>query len=184
MKYQVYVSGEPKAVRERVTGEAREAYVPPPNDPMFSGGTNYGRTRRPAPPHTAPAGAPHPGGDGATRPPGGPQAGIPIDETPRQLLRRFPPVLQFLTRPDALVEQQMETIALQAHRKGMSLKQICQEVYYYARSVGYEATLGVQEVYSGEMPSFPGQTVMSALLLVDLKRILPQEGYHQGRVNR
>lgn len=120
-------------------------------------------------------------GDGAGY---GPEPEIPratVGASPRPLVRRFPPVLQFLTQVDPLVEQQMHTIVVQAHRKGMTLNQICEEVYYHARSLGYEATLGIQEVYSAGMPSFPNQTVMSALLLVDLQRIQAPEGYHQGR---
>ncbi len=81
---------------------------------------------------------------------------------------RFPPVLQVLTRTAPHIEQQLAAIATQAHQQGKTLAEICREIYYYARSLGYHATIGMQEVYSSNMPSFPDQTVISALLMVDL----------------
>ena len=114
----------------------------------------------------------HPGGDGAAYANHG---GAPV-------LRRFPPVIQFLTDVDPLVQHQLQTLCVRAHRQGRNLQDVCQELYVYARSIGYMLTLGVQEVFSNQMPSFPQQTVHSALLMVDVKRIAAPEGYHGGRV--
>ena len=88
--------------------------------------------------------------------------------SPTPVLRRFPPVLQFLTTHSPDVEAQLRAISLEAYRRGKTLEDICSEIYNQAFALGYEATIGVQEVYSSSMPSFPGQTVMSALLLIDL----------------
>lgn len=49
------------------------------------------------------------------------------------------------------------------------MKDICADLYGFARTSGFDATIGVQEVYSTSMPSFAGQTVISALLMVDLR---------------
>ena len=54
-------------------------------------------------------------------------------------------------------------------RRGLSTEDICGELYGYARTLDYRATIGVQEVVTEDMPSFPGEKVASALLLVDLK---------------
>ena len=89
--------------------------------------------------------------------------------SPTPVLRRFPPVLQFLTTHPVDVETQLRAVSLEGYRKGLSLEDICSEIYNSAFSLGYEATIGVQEVYTSSMPSFPGQTVMSALLLIDLR---------------
>lgn len=112
------------------------------------------------------------GGDGATFAGHG---GTPV-------LRRFPPVIQFLTDVDPYVQQQLQSLCIKSHRQGKNLQELCEELYVYARSIGYVLTLGVQEVFSSQMPSFPRQTVQSALLMADLSRITSPNGYHQGRV--
>jgi hypothetical protein len=86
-------------------------------------------------------------------------------------LRRFPPVLQFLTTVPPSVEEQLNSVSLQAYRGGNDLEGICNAIYDHALNLGFKATIGVQEVYSSSMPSFPDQMVMSALLLVDLQRV-------------
>jgi hypothetical protein len=88
---------------------------------------------------------------------------------PIPVLRRFPPMLQFLTSNSAAVENQLESIAIQAFRDGNDLEHICNEIYNFAMSLGFKATIGMQEVYCSEMPSFPNQTLMTALLMVDLQ---------------
>ena len=88
---------------------------------------------------------------------------------PVPVLRRFPPMLQFLTANTQLVENQLESIAIQAFRNGSDLEDICNEIYNFAISLGFQATIGMQEVYCSEMPSFPDQTLMTALLMVDLQ---------------
>ena len=88
---------------------------------------------------------------------------------PIPVLRRFPPMLQFLTSNSAPVEKQLESIAVQAFRNGSDLEEICSEIYNFAMSLGFKATIGMQEVYCSDMPSFPNQTLMTALLMIDLQ---------------
>ncbi|MEM1093923.1 MAG: hypothetical protein AAGJ10_04915 [Bacteroidota bacterium] len=86
-------------------------------------------------------------------------------------MRRFPPLLQFLTRTTPYVEQQLRMLAGQLFDQGRTLDQICGAVHQAAHALGYTATIGVKEVFSSEMPSFPGETIMSALLIMDLRPI-------------
>jgi len=101
--------------------------------------------------------------------------------SPKPVLRRFPPVLQFLTSHGPDVEAQLRAVSLDAFRRGKNLEAICNEIYNFAFSLGYEATIGVQEVYSSSMPSFPQQTVMSALLLVDMRSTYDSNGESMRR---
>ena len=100
----------------------------------------------------------------------------PRGPRPVPVARRYPPVVQVLTPMDASVEHQLSAFALQSYKQGKALKEICRDLYHYAHSLGYEATIGVQEVYSASMPSFPGQTVISALLMVDVRPLWVQDG--------
>jgi hypothetical protein len=109
-------------------------------------------------------------GDGATLPEGDGMPYLRKEKiTPTVATRRFPPALQLLTRTTPMVEQQLWAVSHQSFREGKTLKQICVDVYNYAQALGYEATIGVQEVYSASMPSYPGQTIISALMLLDLR---------------
>ena len=83
------------------------------------------------------------------------------------VLRRFPPAIQFLSRCEQFIESQIQAIALQSFKTGKSVDQICAAMYKTALSLGYIITIGVQEVYSSNMPSFPKETVMSCLIMVD-----------------
>ncbi|HEX7072104.1 MAG TPA: hypothetical protein VF190_14925 [Rhodothermales bacterium] len=87
-------------------------------------------------------------------------------ETP---VRRFPPVLQFLTRSSPHVEREIRARTLEAFRRGKSIEQICSDIYRTALECSFYATIGVQEVSSRSMPSFPEETVVSALLMIDLR---------------
>lgn len=49
------------------------------------------------------------------------------------------------------------------------MEQICTAIYHTALDAGFRATIGVQEVTSHAMPSFPGEVVHTALLVVDLQ---------------
>ena len=89
---------------------------------------------------------------------------------------RFPPVLQFLTSPPSDVLLSLRTAARQSFAAEKSVDAICSDVYHAALELGYQATIGVQEVYSSSMPSFPGQTVRSALLMVDLQAAPDEDG--------
>lgn len=158
MKYQVYVSGAAKsrAEAERTEPEAgRRGYA-------RDGGDG----------HTHEGAQSNSGGDGAAF----------AGHSGRPIVRRFPPVIQFLTDVDPYVQQQLQTLCMRAHRQGKNIQAVCEELYVYARSIGYVLSLGVQEVFSSQMPSFPGQTVQSALLLADVKRLSSPNGYHEGRV--
>jgi hypothetical protein len=104
-----------------------------------------------------------------------------VGGSPKPVLRRFPPVLQFLTTHSPDVEAQLRAVSLDAYRRGKSLEEICNEIYNFAFSLGYEATIGVQEVYSKSMPSFPQQTIMSALLLVDMRSTYDSNGESMRR---
>ncbi len=83
-------------------------------------------------------------------------------------LHRFPPIIQVLTQVSPQIQQRLQAIGTQAFQQGKNLEQICQDIYNFVNTLGYEATLGVQEVYSASMPSFPGQTVTSALIMMDI----------------
>ena len=89
-------------------------------------------------------------------------AGAPV-------VKRFPPIIQFLTRSEQFVEAHIQAALLQAFQAGKSTDQICAAIYQAAHTMGYIITIGVQEVYSSNMPSFPNQTVMSCLLMVDFR---------------
>ena len=86
-------------------------------------------------------------------------------------VRRFPPALQILVPVSLEVQQKLQQTVLKHFQQGKTLDVICWELYNTALALGYHATIGVQEVSSNSMPSFAGQTVLSALLLVDLQPI-------------
>ena len=83
------------------------------------------------------------------------------------VLRRFPPVIQYLSRSEQFIEDQLQAIALRTFKMGKSVDEICAAMYRTALSLGYIITIGVQEVYSSSMPSFPKETVMSCLIMID-----------------
>lgn len=66
------------------------------------------------------------------------------------------------------LQQRLQDIAMVGYREGEDTEAICDELHGYANSLGYDVTIGIQEVTTSEMPSFPGITVKSTLLLVDL----------------
>jgi hypothetical protein len=83
--------------------------------------------------------------------------------------RRFPPVVQVLTLTAPHIQQRLQDLAMIGFRNGDGTEAICNEVHAYARTLGYDVTIGVQEVRSDEMPSFDGSTVCSTLMLIDLR---------------
>lgn len=95
-------------------------------------------------------------------------------------MHRFPPVIQVLNETPLSIGSQLQAISLQAFNQGSSLSEICKEVHTYARQLGFAAVLGVQEVYSDSMPSYPEETVMSALIMVDLRPLMAKQGTGQG----
>ena len=84
-------------------------------------------------------------------------------------IRRFPPMVQFLTRSSPHVEREIRANALEIFRRGGRLEQVCAAVYRTAKENRFNATIGVQEISSASMPSFAGETVLAALLIVDLQ---------------
>ena len=86
-------------------------------------------------------------------------------------VRRLPPVLQFVVPVSSEVKMALHQVAQEQFAQGKSLDVICWEVYNCALSYGYYATIGVQEISSRNMPSFPGETVVASLLLVDLRPV-------------
>ena len=83
------------------------------------------------------------------------------------VIRRFPPAIQFLSRCEQFIEDQLQAIALRTFKTGKSVDEICAAMYRTALSLGYIITIGVQEVYSASMPSFPKETIMSCLIMID-----------------
>jgi hypothetical protein len=83
--------------------------------------------------------------------------------------RRFPPVVQVLTLTAPHIQERLQDIAMIGYRSGLDSEEICEELHTYARALGYDVTIGVQEVRTDEMPSFRGETVLSTLMLVDLQ---------------
>ena len=84
-------------------------------------------------------------------------------------VRRIAPSLLFLRPADSFLESQLREAGSAAHEAGLPIDEVCAAVYHAGISCGYRVTLAVQEVFSNNMPSFPGQTVMTALIMVDLE---------------
>lgn len=177
MKYQLFVSGA-------ATSRSRcEHHV---------GGDNFSAQRHTTGGSHESAGDPTPaavGGDGAAYSPDGrtPSLGIRSHSpesgrvgTPG--IRCFPPVIQFLTDLEPDLQRRLQAICtdMQFHEKG--LQDVCRELYLCARTEGYELSLAVQQVFSTQMPSFPNQTVQTALLLADATPIASAKTYRYSRV--
>jgi hypothetical protein len=94
------------------------------------------------------------------------------DQTP--VVRRFPPALQFLTRSETFVETELQATSLRTIHEGKTIDQICEAIFRSALSLGYTVTIGLQEVYSSNMPSFPNETIMSCLIMVDFTPLQPK----------
>jgi hypothetical protein len=177
MKYQLFVSGaatsRSKCARD-VGGD-----IPPAERRTTSGSRKSADDPIPA----------SVGGDGAAYSPDGrtPSLGISShspepDRIGTPGIRCFPPVIQFLTDLDPDVRRRLQTICteMQFHEKG--LQDVCRELYLCARTEGYELSLAVQQVFSTQMPSFPNQTVQTALLLADATPIASAKTYRYSRV--
>ena len=107
-------------------------------------------------------------------------AGPATPQGSRSAVRAFPPVLQCLTHPGELLERRLQQAVDEAFQGGARLEQICAAVYARAADLGYEAAIGIQEVYGAGLPSFPEQVVRSAILLVDLRRAAPQRSLRRA----
>jgi hypothetical protein len=93
--------------------------------------------------------------------------------SPKPLLRRFPPVLQFVTKQRSDVAADLNRLATQGYDRGLSLDDIRSELIAYLSSRGFGAFIRVHEVRSEDMPSYPGQTILTGMLIVDLKQAAP-----------
>lgn len=82
---------------------------------------------------------------------------------------RFAPILQFVTPVDPYVERELRALGYASHEQRRSTDEVCYALHLRASSLGYDATIAVQEVTSRAMPSFAGQTVITPLLLLDLQ---------------
>jgi len=84
-------------------------------------------------------------------------------------MHRMPPVLQFVVPVDANLSGYLINAALQRHLAGADSRAVCDEVYMIALRQGFHATINVQEVVAAGMPSFPGQRILTTLVMVDLQ---------------
>jgi len=95
---------------------------------------------------------------------------------PRPAVRRFPPVLQFLTFQRSDVNASLRRVSAAAFEYGMSLEEIRDELISQAFEMGYLAAVRMQEIRTEDLPSYPEQTIFTGLMLVDLQpAILPTE---------
>jgi hypothetical protein len=89
-------------------------------------------------------------------------------------LKRFPPVLQLITDIDPIVANKLNELVWRSHRAGQDLTQTCAALTSAAQQLGYRVKIGVQEVYVASMPSYPGETIMTALLVMDARPSIVQ----------
>ena len=92
--------------------------------------------------------------------------------SPRPAVRRFPPVLQFLTFQRTDVNSTLRRVSAAAFEYGMSLDEIRDEIVTSALELGYSAAIRMQEIRTEDLPSYPEQTIYTGLMLVDLQAIL------------
>jgi len=90
---------------------------------------------------------------------------------PRPAVRRFPPVLQFLTFQRSDVNASLRRVSAAAFEYGMSLEEIRDQIVTSALELGYRAAVRLQEVRTEDLPSYPEQTIYTGLMLVDLQSI-------------
>jgi len=108
----------------------------------------------------------------------------PIAGRSRPASRRFPPVIQFLTDVDPAVQNHMTSLAWQGHRKGRSIKEICTAIKGLGRALGYHVAAGIQEVSSESMPSYPGQRVVTTLIMLDVSQAFQRTQTRNGQASR
>lgn len=102
----------------------------------------------------------------------GTDASLDVDRmhgAPKPVLRRFPPVLQFVTRQRSDLTAELERLVRQGYERGLNLNEIRGELVSYAASKGFSAFIRVHEVRTEDMPSFPEQTILTGMFLVDMR---------------
>ncbi len=85
----------------------------------------------------------------------------------RRFIRRLPPVLQLISPIDPAVEHQLETLIRAAWRADKDVKTICHALEAVMKRLGYRVKIGMKEIHVDQVPSCPGETVASALILMD-----------------
>ena len=88
---------------------------------------------------------------------------------PKGPYRCFAPAVQVLTAIDPAIENKINELSWRGHRAGRTLEDICAAIMAMLRKIGFNPAISVQEVYTSNMPSFEGETVMTALILIDLR---------------
>lgn len=95
------------------------------------------------------------------------RCGERANEQPQEV--RFAPRVQVLNEAESHLEDRLQDVARAAFERGLDNHAICAEVLRHAEALDYDATIGVQEVRSDEMPSFEGRLVVSTVMLIDLQ---------------
>lgn len=90
---------------------------------------------------------------------------------PDGTVRAFPPAVQILTPVDPAVENKVAELVWKAHRAGRDLEEICGGIHSLLSRLEYNPAISVQEVYTSNMPSFRGETISTALILIDLRTV-------------
>ena len=90
---------------------------------------------------------------------------------PAGTVRSFPPVVQILTPVDPAVENKVGELVWKGHRAGRDLEEICGGIHAMLTRLEYNPAISVQEVYTSNMPSFRGETISTALILIDLRTL-------------
>jgi hypothetical protein len=81
---------------------------------------------------------------------------------------RLQPVIQYVSNVDLSVQYRLSNAAQIAHAEGRNVYEICSSIKSVALSLGFNPIIRVQGVESEDMPSFPGRTIITALILIDL----------------
>ncbi|PIQ61267.1 MAG: hypothetical protein COV99_09860 [Bacteroidetes bacterium CG12_big_fil_rev_8_21_14_0_65_60_17] len=85
----------------------------------------------------------------------------------RRFIRRLPPVLQLITPIDPAIEHQLDALIRAAWRADKDVKTICRALEAVMQRLGYRVRIGMKEIHVDQVPSFPGETVASALILMN-----------------
>jgi len=74
-----------------------------------------------------------------------------------------------VTKQRSDVAAGMNGVVAKGFERGLSLEAIRRELIDYALINGFVAFIRIHEVRTDDMPSFPGQTILTGMLIVDLK---------------
>ncbi len=89
----------------------------------------------------------------------------------QRFIRRLPPVLQLVTPIDPAVQQQLETLIRAAWRADKDVVTTCRALEAVMKRLGYRVKIGMKEIHVDQVPSCPGETVASALILMDAEHL-------------